>query len=266
MADRMIECPRCNGLSRNDGTASLSCSRCGSSGTIPDRRKPSEIEDALRAEVARQIKENESLAEANLTYAMETKELRDEVERLKVAEGEAMLVVESQDVSVANLRAEVAALREQRDHKFEQFLDWRGIEVGEQCDRCQGAGSYMYSSTATWMGGIGGQAMTVGVCNKCWGSGKKNSPWTNLRDVMQIRREIAALKDERDECALGVMTASERAGRYANQIASLKAAKARAAEAFPAVIPFIGADDDGYACNAAMEVLSAYFAEEAGDD
>ena len=34
---------------------------------------------------------------------------------------------------------------------------------------------------------------------------------------------IAALKDERDECALGVMTASERAGRYANQIASLKA-------------------------------------------
>lgn len=210
MADRMIECPRCNGLSRNDGTASLSCSRCGSSGTIPDRRKPSEIEDALRAEVA--------------------------------------------------------ALREQRDHKFEQFLDWRGIEVGEQCDRCQGAGSYMYSSTATWMGGIGGQAMTVGVCDKCWGSGKKNSPWTNLRDVMQIRREIAALKDERDECALGVMTASERAGRYANQIASLKAAKARAAEAFPAVIPFIGADDDGYACNAAMEVLSAYFAEEAGDD
>ena len=164
------------------------------------------------------------------------------------------------------LRAEVAVLREQRDHKFEQFLDWRGIEVGEQCDRCQGAGSYMYSSTATWMGGIGGQAMTVGVCNKCWGSGKKNSPWTNLRDVMQIRREIAALKDERDECALGVMTASERAGRYANQIASLKAAKARAAEAFPAVIPFIGADDDGYACNAAMEVLSAYFAEEAGDD
>ena len=36
---RMIECPVCCGLSRCDGTNSLSCHRCGSSGTIPDRRR-----------------------------------------------------------------------------------------------------------------------------------------------------------------------------------------------------------------------------------
>lgn len=61
---------------------------------------------------------------------------------------------------------------------------------------------------------------------------------------------IAALKDERDECALGVMTASERAGRYANQIASLKAELAKYTEPLSdeqavevlriSLVPFVG--------------------------
>lgn len=43
MPERMIECPRCDG--------SDNCPLCDDTGTIPDRRKPSETEDALRAEV-----------------------------------------------------------------------------------------------------------------------------------------------------------------------------------------------------------------------
>lgn len=194
MADELKPCPFCGVSSwefrivdtedREGTPCAYTCGECGASGPWMYLRKSGD--------------ENNSFDDARLIRRLNGRPIEDalraEVERLKVAEGEAMLVVESQDVSIANLRAEVAVLREQRDHKFEQFLDWRGIEVGEQCDRCQGAGSYMYSSTATWMGGIGGQAMTVGVCDKCWGSGKKNKPWTNLRAVMSMRDEIAALK------------------------------------------------------------------------
>ena len=47
MSERRIQCPKCGGLSRDDDTASLSCSRCGSSGTISDRRKPTANDRAV---------------------------------------------------------------------------------------------------------------------------------------------------------------------------------------------------------------------------
>ncbi len=43
---------------------------------------------------------------------IQVKALRAEVDRLKVAEGEAMLVVESQDASIAALKAELAKYTE----------------------------------------------------------------------------------------------------------------------------------------------------------
>lgn len=58
----------------------------------------------------------------------------------------------------------------------------REIE-GTVCERCRGQGSYVYGSTATWQGGIGGAAMTSGVCDTCWGSGDSECPWLNLREV-----------------------------------------------------------------------------------
>lgn len=55
----------------------------------------------------------------------------------------------------------------------------RNIE--EPCTRCNGTGSLLYSSTATWRGGMGGAAMTRDVCDRCWGSGDLARPWTDLR-------------------------------------------------------------------------------------
>lgn len=59
-------------------------------------------------------------------------------------------------------------------------LDWRGID--NPCKGCGGSGVRVYGSTSTWRGGIGGQAMTHGVCDTCWGSGETN-PWVNLKKL-----------------------------------------------------------------------------------
>ena len=68
--------------------------------------------------------------------------------------------------------------------RYKWFLEMRGIET--PCPECQGVGSKMYGSTATWQGGIGGAMMTASVCDSCWGSGDKNRKWTNLRRIMSI--------------------------------------------------------------------------------
>jgi hypothetical protein len=64
---------------------------------------------------------------------------------------------------------------------FSDILSMRGIDCGHECTECMGMGVKVYGSTATWHGGIGGQAMTSGICDKCWGSGDRNRPWLNLR-------------------------------------------------------------------------------------
>lgn len=65
----------------------------------------------------------------------------------------------------------------------EEALDWlrslRGVE--DPCPRCQGMGRRSYSSTATWRGGIGGQAITMDVCDVCWGTGDRFRRGTDLR-------------------------------------------------------------------------------------
>ena len=62
----------------------------------------------------------------------------------------------------------------------------RGIDT--PCAKCSGTGELSYSSTATWRGGIGGQAFTSGVCCHCWGSGDAHRPWTNLRELEDKHR------------------------------------------------------------------------------
>lgn len=67
------------------------------------------------------------------------------------------------------------------NYTMRDFLDARGVREGDECDRCQGYGTYLYGNTATWRGGIGGAAMTTGVCDKCWGSGSASVPWPSHR-------------------------------------------------------------------------------------
>lgn len=83
-----------------------------------------------------------------------------------------------------------ALLDREQQASYKDFLAMRGVE--KPCSACSGVGLYTYGNTSTWRGGIGGQAMTLGICDKCWGSGDADHPWTNLR-------EIAALTAERDK-------------------------------------------------------------------
>lgn len=45
------------------------------------------------------------------------------------------------------------------------------------CKKCGGSGKIAYSDITTWRGDIGGQSLTVDVCNACWGSGDRSAPW-----------------------------------------------------------------------------------------
>ena len=56
---------------------------------------------------------------------------------------------------------------------YSAFLAWRGIDPAEVCPECSGAGSRAYANTTAWRGGIGGQTVTGGICDHCWGSGNE---------------------------------------------------------------------------------------------
>lgn len=58
------------------------------------------------------------------------------------------------------------------------------------CDKCSGWGFRDYPSTAVWTGGIGGQAITNGVCDVCWGSGQKSRKGADLRKLSTEHKEM----------------------------------------------------------------------------
>lgn len=49
------------------------------------------------------------------------------------------------------------------------------------CPSCRGIGTRTYGDTSTWHGGVGGQTLTPGVCDKCWGTGRSDHKGVNLR-------------------------------------------------------------------------------------
>lgn len=73
----------------------------------------------------------------------------------------------------------------EREGLHQRLLEWRDVE--DPCPVCSGSGVKTYGSTATWMGGIGGQMVTSGVCDSCWGSGDAHRKWTDLR-ALRARR------------------------------------------------------------------------------
>lgn len=108
-------------------------------------------------------------------------------ERLMVDEE----VMHAQANEIASLRADLAGAREEvarltkeRESLHARFLDWRGVEEDDACQACDGSGSRAYANTAVWRGGIGGQAITRAVCDKCWGSGSKSRPWLSHRQAL----------------------------------------------------------------------------------
>ena len=86
----------------------------------------------------------------------------------------------------ARLKKRIEQLQERRYGMYNALLLWRGInrENGDTpCKKCLGAGVCAYGDTSTWHGGAGGQMVTSDICDKCWGSGKENKPWLNLRKL-----------------------------------------------------------------------------------
>lgn len=80
-----------------------------------------------------------------------------------------------------------------RDQVHALFLEWRDIPPGDACRGCQGSGRKVYGSTSQWRGGIGGAAMTPGVCDACWGSGSASHPGLDLRQHERLVQERDAL-------------------------------------------------------------------------
>lgn len=72
-------------------------------------------------------------------------------------------------------------------------LDWRGIEY--PCKECGGTGTKAYGSTSTWRGGVGGQMITGGPCDKCWGSGDEHRHWPSHRKFENLEREVKRLRE-----------------------------------------------------------------------
>lgn len=116
---------------------------------------------------------------------------------LKLRFAESLDVIERLTAELTEARDR---LQEERDTRHERFLEWRGIytdDGGKPCKDCSGTGYKAYGSTSTWHGGAGGQAITSGVCDKCWGSGDINNPWTNLRNLYGLKS-----RDEQAEAEL----------------------------------------------------------------
>lgn len=87
---------------------------------------------------------------------------------------------------------EIEELKKRLENYNQSFLDARNIS--EPCPRCSGLGVTAYGNTSTWRGGIGGSMMTSGICDKCWGSGDKNRPWVNLRNLRSAQGRIEELE------------------------------------------------------------------------
>jgi cell division protein FtsB len=103
---------------------------------------------------------------------------------------------DAKDAELANLKAENARLTGTVEHLRAFCLNPHEHEDGA-CDACNGIGSRMYANTATWRGGLGGSAMTTGVCNKCWGSGSQDKPWPSWRAIEGDRRNAHRVSEER---------------------------------------------------------------------
>lgn len=98
---------------------------------------------------------------------------------------------------LATVVAERDALKVQRDELRELAARGDRLEDGATpCKRCGGRGVRAYGSTATWRGGVGGQAITNDVCDHCWGSGNEYTAWPSWRTLDALKAEVAKLKSD----------------------------------------------------------------------
>lgn len=84
---------------------------------------------------------------------------------------------------------------------------WLFIPEEHVCKKCSGRGRRAYASTATWRGGIGGQAITEDVCDSCWGTGRIDRKGFDIRkfgaEMKSLRTRLDALVTAVNE-AIGI--------------------------------------------------------------
>ena len=83
---------------------------------------------------------------------------------------------------------------------------------GIACPGCSGMGRKTYADTTGWAGGVGGQAMTVGVCDVCWGTGRTDRTGIDRHRLSFLLAEVmldssGALSDEAKRTMIDRITA-----------------------------------------------------------
>ena len=128
----------------------------------------------------------ERVADLEVALSFSDSNTKEAQERAERAEGEAM------GKTCADCGKEAASLI-CRDCLHAAILQYRGVDF--PCKRCQGLGVRAYGDTSTWRHGIGGQAITGGVCDECWGTGDINRKGYDLRGA---EAENTRLREELD--------------------------------------------------------------------
>jgi hypothetical protein len=107
----------------------------------------------------------------------------------KAIGGEILLKLTEKEAEIRRLEQRIAELEES---SVGALLEFRGIE--KPCKKCSGAGSRVYADTSTWHSGIGGQMLTTGVCDHCWGSGDELNIWPSHRKYQNMQNRVAELE------------------------------------------------------------------------
>lgn len=69
---------------------------------------------------------------------------------------------------------------------YREIAILRGVET--PCKVCGGLGTRVYGSTSAWHGGAGGQMITGGPCDRCWGSGDEHNRWPSHREFARLKQ------------------------------------------------------------------------------
>lgn len=102
---------------------------------------------------------------------------------------------------IRELEVKVDRLEEKIALYQEEYV-LKDISKDDRCERCGGRGEIAYANTSTYNHGIGGQMITGGVCDLCWGSGKKHTHWKSWKEINEMYKKdkqsqsrIQAIKD-----------------------------------------------------------------------
>jgi hypothetical protein len=98
-----------------------------------------------------------------------------------LADNEQLMLEDAIAALIRREREDAARVERESAPTLAGFIAERG--VANPCERCDGLGVRVYGSTATWHGGIGGQACTLDVCDRCWGSGDEFRRWLSHREA-----------------------------------------------------------------------------------